>query len=337
MTNKKFCSLLLCLVLCGAGLVRAQGSSPARELLEAAHQASGLFKINSYQMTANVVVNPNSPTPAKGRIAVYRDKDKFRYELALEDYREIKLVLGNKLYVARSLPYPMPGLDLLRELDHAWDKLPDDGDARLSDVQHKKVQHVQAECFDVKTEQRERLCFDPTSKVLLETMDQTQAVEFSDYAPVQHQLFPHKITVLLELPTEERPVITLDHIEVTEAEFQASAFNIPDHAQEFDTCDNLQPAKAVRSPAPEFSRTVQMRNMANPVIHVYAIVDKDGDLQNPLVLSTDVDIRTSTLEALKKWHYTPATCGTTPVSSEQEFEVRLFGNGGDGMRGNSRR
>ena len=336
MTNKKCCSLLVCIACFGALLVRAQDSSSARQLLEAAHQASGLAKIAPYEMTADVVVNPDAPTPVKGRLAIYRDKDRSRYELQLQDYREVKLFLGSKLYVARSLPYPVPGLGLLREADHAWDKFIDDSDARLGDVQHKKVQHLQADCFEVKAEQRERLCFDPGRNVLLESMDQKRAVEFSDYTPVEHQLFPHKITVLLELPTEERPVMTLDNIEVREAQFEAGAFAVPEHAQEFDTCDNLQPAKAVRSPAPEFSPTVQRRNAGSPVVHVYGIVDKDGNLQNPMVLSADADIRSSTLEALKKWHYSPATCGTTPVASEQEIEVRLFGSG-DEMRSSGRR
>lgn len=318
----------------GALLVRAQDSSRSRGLLQAAHQASGLAGITPYRMTADVVVNPLAPTPVKGRIAIYRDKDRSRYELQLQDYREIKLELGSKLYVARSLPYPVPGLSMLKEADHAWDRFVDQGDAKLGDVQHKKVQHIQADCFDMKTEQRERLCFDPARNVLLESMDQARALEFSDYTPVEHQLFPRKITVLLELPTEERPIMTLDNIQVTEAQFEPGAFAIPEHAQEFDTCENLQPAKAVRAPAPEFSPTVQRRNAGSPVIHVYGIVDKDGNLQNPIILSSDADVRSSTLEALKKWHYTPATCGTTPVASEQEIEVRLFGGeGGEGMRG----
>lgn len=315
-----------------AALVRAQDSSSARQLLEAAHQASGLAKIAPYAMTADVVVNPTAPTPVKGRLAIYRDKDRSRYELQLQDYREVKLFLGSKLYVARSLPYPVPGLSLLRQADRVWDKFIDDSDAKLGDVQHKKVQHVQADCFDVKAEEKERLCFDPARSVLLESMDQKRAVEFSDYAPVEHQLVPHKITVLAELPNDEKPVITLDNIEVREAQFETGAFAIPEHAQEFDTCDNLQPAKAVRAPAPEFSPTVQRRNANSPVVHVYSIVDKNGNLQDPMVLSTDADVRNSTLEALKKWHYTPATCGATPVASEQEIEVKLFSGGGEGTR-----
>lgn len=332
MTIKKCCSLFVCMAwVCGL-LVRAQDSSSARQLLEAAHQASGLAKIAPYEMTADVVVNPTAPTPVKGRLAIYRDKDRSRYELQLQDYREIKLFLGSKLYVARSLPYPVPGLSLLRQADRVWDRFIDDSDAKLGDVQHKKVQHVQADCFEVKAEQKERLCFDPARNVLLESMDQARAVEFSDYTPVEHQLVPHKITVLLELPTEERPVMTLENIDVREVQFEAGAFAIPEHAQEFETCDSLQPARPVRSPAPEFSPMVQRRNASSPVVHVFGIVDKDGNLQDPMVLSPDAEVRSSTLEALKKWHYTPATCGTTPVASEQEIEVKLLTGGGEGAR-----
>lgn len=338
MTNKK-CSLPLLWVVCLCVIsVPAQDHanvSSAHDLLVAAHQVSGLEQDIPYQISASVVINPATPNEKKGRIVIYRDKDQFRYDLQVESYREIKLVLGNKMYVARSTPFPVPGLRRLQDLDRAWDRLAEDADNKLGEVSQKKVQHLPAECFDVKGEQKHRLCFDPARKVLLESLDQRLAIEFSDYAPsLGQQLFPRKITALLELETEERPILTVDNIEVTKGQFAADAFAVPEHSLELDTCDKEQPAKPVKNPNPQFGMSVLRRNASSPTINVYAIVGKDGSLQNAMVLSSDADVRNTVLETLKKWRYTPAQCGSTPVASELETQVGLFqGEGGEEARG----
>jgi hypothetical protein len=335
MKNKKRYPGFLCIAcLCAISVLaqdHAKDASSARDLLAAAHQASGLDQSAPYEVFASVVINPGAPNEKKGRIMIYRDKDRFRYDLQVEEYHEMKLVLGSKLYLARSSPYPVPGLSRLQELDRAWDRLSEDGDAKLGDVSQKKVQHVPAACFDVKGEQKHRLCFDPARKVLLESLDQRMAIEFSDYTSLGQMLFPRKITALLELPTLERPVLTVENIEVSKANFEPAAFAIPDHAIEFDTCDNQQPAKPVKTPNPQFSNTEQRKNIGTPTINVYAIVGKDGNLENVMVLSSDADLRNTALETLKKWRYTPAMCGSTPVASELETQVSLFqGEGGEG-------
>jgi TonB-like protein len=228
---------------------------------------------------------------------------------------------------------------VLAEIDRSWDKLVEDGDARMGDVARKKVQNQAVNCFDVKGEQRHRLCFDPERKVLLESMERQKAIEFSNYADVDGHWFPKKITVLLELPTKETPVLAVEDIQIMKAQFAPTAFAVPQHAMEFDTCENMQAAKPVQTPRPEFSSMVARRNAATPAIHVYGIIEKDGSLQNVKMLTTDTELQQSILEALKKWRYAPAMCGASPVASEKEIEIPLFGdfNGGGGDGGRPRR
>jgi hypothetical protein len=89
-------------------------------------------------------------------------------------------------------------------------------------------------------------------------------------------------------------------------------------------------------PRPEFSPMAARRNAADRTIHVYGIVEKDGSLQNLKMLTTDAELQQSILEALKKWRYTPAMCGASPVASEKEIDIPLFGDfsgsGGEGGR-----
>jgi len=155
---------------------------------------------------------------------------------------------------------------------------------------------------------------------------------------VDGHLFPKKITVLLELATKEKPVLTVEDIQVTKAQFAPTAFAVPPHATEFDTCDNMQPAKPLQTPRPEFSPMAVRRNAAvSPTIHVYGIIDKDGNLQNVKMLTTDAELQQPIVEALKKWRYTPAMCGTSPVATEKEIPISLFGGSGGDDSGGGRR
>jgi hypothetical protein len=164
----------------------------AKQLLTEAHEASDLSALQSYEFQADVVINPGTENEKKGTIAIYRDHERWRSELLIETYQEVKLTRESKLYIARSTPMPIPLLSKLADTDHYWDKLIDDGDAKLSDVAKKKVQNQQGNCFEVKSEQRHRLCFDPERKVLLENLDQRKALSLPITARLRGIGFPLK-------------------------------------------------------------------------------------------------------------------------------------------------
>lgn len=338
----KNCGLLLCgaflFVLSTGALCADDARAEAKQLLVSAHEATDLSAILPYELQGTVVINPGTANEKKGSITIYRDHDRWRSELRVEDYQEVKLVRGNKLYIYRSTPLPVPLLGRLAETDHYWDKLAEDGDAKMGDVAKKKVQNQAANCFDVKGEHRHRLCFDPERKVLLESMEQQRAIEFSNYSDVDGHFFPKKITVLLELTTKETPILAIEDIQVIKAQFAPTAFAVPPHAMEFDTCDNMQPAKPLQTPQPRFSPMVARRNAVSPAIHVYGIIDKDGSLRNVKILTSDAEIHQTIMETTKNWRYAPAMCGTSPVATEKEIQISLFGGfgGGDDSGGGRR-
>jgi hypothetical protein len=302
----------------------------AKTLLQKAHELSGPSMILPYEMHAAVVINPGAPTEKHGKLTIYRDKDRSLTDLQVEDYRETKLTLGNKLYITRSTPFPVPGLGRLAETDRAWDRLSEDGDTALGNISHKKVQNTAAECFDVKGHERHRLCFDVTRNVLLENLDQQRAFEFSDYQAAGQQLFPHKITVLLELEKSEQPVLTIQEIDVRKAQFADTAFAVPEHALELDTCEAMVPARPLQMPRPSFGMTVVRRNASARVVRVYAIANKEGSLEGVKILSSDAEVRQAVQEVITKWRYSPAMCGSSPVASEQEIQIPFADMGGGG-------
>ncbi|HEX7285626.1 MAG TPA: hypothetical protein VF532_05555 [Candidatus Angelobacter sp.] len=335
-----FLAVVAASLVCGFPLSAQEGPADARTLLQLAHENSDLKKLVPYEFHAVVVLNPGVPEQKKGKIIIYRDKDRSRTELQIEDYREVKLTLGNKLYVARSTPMPIPGLTRLAESDRAWDRMADDGDAKLGDVSQKKVQNMQAQCFDVKGPRHHRLCFDPAKKILLENLDRQRAVEFTDYKTVEQVQVPGKITLVAELEKKELPILVIEQIEARPAVFTAASFAVPEHALELETCEGLEQAKPLKTPSPDFGANVVRRNMATPLINAYGIIDKDGSLQNIKVLTGNAELRDVIVETLKNWRYHPAMCGNNPVATEKEIPISLLGamggGGDDAPRGRSR-
>jgi hypothetical protein len=340
MTIKKCLPLLCCLFMFAfsAELFCADEAHPgAKQLLLDAHEASDLSALVSYELQGTVVVNPGTENEKKGAITIYRDHERWRSELLVETYQEIKLSRDNKLYIARSTPMPIPQLGKLAEVDRYWDKLAVDGEAKLGEVAKKKAQNQPANCFEVKNELRHRLCFDPERKVLMEYLDQGKAIEFTNYSQVEGHSFPGKITVLLELEKLEKPVLIVENIKVRKAQFAETVFAAPAKAMEFDSCEKVTPAKVLQMTAPDFSNAAIRRNAGTPVINAYGIVTKDGTLENVKMLTSDTEVQQTVLETVKKWRFTPAMCGTTPVATEREFPVFVTPEGGGNMDAGGRR
>jgi hypothetical protein len=328
MKDKALFLLLLCVVLCSRSQLFSEDNAAAdpRALLRSAHEVSGLVDAMPYQFQGTVVFNPG-PGEVKGQITIYRDKERSRLDLQMGSYRESRLVLGNKLYIVRSTSFPAPGMNRLTDADRAWDRLVQDGDATLGGVSHKKVLNTQADCFEVKGEQKHRLCYDPSRKVLLENQDEVQSIQFSDYQAVTeaHQFYPRKIVVLAELERTEKPILMVEDIAVQKAALAPSTFALPEHPLELETCENMQPAKLLEFVRPQLQHSVMARNSGTPGVYAYGIVDKDGRLQNIKVLTSDADLQEAIVDALKQRKYSPATCGSNAIASEQVIQIPLMG------------
>jgi TonB family protein len=83
----------------------------------------------------------------------------------------------------------------------------------------------------------------------------------------------------------------------------------------------MVPAKQLQAPQPEFGMSVARRNAKAKVVRVYAVVNKQGNLENVKLLSSDPEVRQAVLEVTNKWRYTPAMCGSSPVYAEQEITI----------------
>ena len=103
------------------------GQQPAtpEQLLESVHKNVDLSAAGSYTLTATVVGNPGDPKKQQtGQLRIDRDHDRFRVELSLPGYHEVRLSLGNKLYIPKTQATLF--VTDLANFDRSWDPLKED-------------------------------------------------------------------------------------------------------------------------------------------------------------------------------------------------------------------
>jgi len=86
--TKHFALLLggIFLFVLGTGALCADDARPeAKQLLVSAHEASDLSAILPYELHGTVVINPATSNEKKGYITIYRDHERRRSELRVED------------------------------------------------------------------------------------------------------------------------------------------------------------------------------------------------------------------------------------------------------------
>src|SRR5262249_9909853 len=102
-------------------------------------KASDLTEIGPHQLKANVIFAPGTSRAVKGQITIFRDKDRYRSELQIQNFHESRWITDNTLYIGRSQPLRLPRTTLLRQLDRLWRPSPLPGDAKIS----KSTKHKQ--------------------------------------------------------------------------------------------------------------------------------------------------------------------------------------------------
>ena len=330
MTSKISRALLLGVAFCLNAVLLHAGERPAaKDLLLSAHEISSLSKLMSYKLDAAFVVNPGRPSEKKGHLTIYREQDRWRSELIIEGYREVRLILGSNQYVSRSGPFFSGSLSMLARLDQAWDKLSDFDGKETSRVSQKKFKGRSVECFDVKLANKQQLCFDSEQKVLAQiNYDHGPMLQFSDYSSFEQTAFPRTIAIVLNTQdNREGPSvreIRVSDIQILKAQFAEGAFDVPEHSREFETCPNQVYPKKLSEPS--MFGNVPMRMGSWTTISIYGIVGKDGVVQDVTVAVNPPDARA--VAAAELWarqiKYSPAICGSKSVAAEMNIEIQTL-------------
>ena len=164
-----------------------------RQMLARANQGADLSDVTPYQIHA--VLHVGGDHGQKGDLRIYRDTDRFRWEVRLGDYTEIRTTTRDKVSIYRSRPYPFPGIDQVENLELSWHVkeafLPK---TKFSAFSNKKVSGIAAACFtssEPTLNGRTQFCFERNSGSLLRVRDSRGwQGDYSNFISVGRLLIP---------------------------------------------------------------------------------------------------------------------------------------------------
>jgi TonB family protein len=315
-------SLIVPLILWPALSCLAGDPGPqAEELIQASNFASDPARSGPYQLEATMVFHPASKDEARGRLVFYQETGRSRLQIDFTNYHETSIALSHRLYIARDTPFPPLELADMPRARPAWYALHLSG-VPASKVFNKDIHGMQAQCFDVNVEkyERHRNCFDSVQKVLIltevTTSNESRTIQMLDYHAVGEQLVPGTVRFL----EDGKPMLELQKMQVKRGPADPALFALPPHALQLDDCDNMKPPQMLKRVEPMYPILARSGHIQGDV-YVYMVIASDGTVQDQKVISGHTVLAQAVLDAIRQWHYTPAMCGSDPVSIESHTKV----------------
>ena len=327
-----------------AGALLLAPSLPARklsadELLTKARNQINPSLAGPHHLLAQVTVLVANKKEAKGTyILDWAAPDRFREEIHLPGYDEVKVALGTTLYRKRNLDYiparvfqleelmnPTADLDqfvvdVSKQLHPAGFKATPEDTAAVAQLAVTKAQinNFQAYCISPAMSNPE-VCVDEIQGFPLEitqgNAEVDESFEFGDYSMLkearisrERQFVENGATVI------EAQVKKLSAVQ----QFDPATFKPPADAAQFSWCEDMTPAMRQPLKAPA---TISPDDFQGPEV-MYGLVRRDGSLQRITIVESggakaDADVRT----LANSIRFAPATCAGKPVESETRFMV----------------
>jgi TonB family protein len=171
------------------------------------------------------------------------------------------------------------------------------------------------------------LCFDESSGNLLSVEypksenanpPVISRVEYSAFHDVGEKHVPFEIRAL----RDKTVVATVKVVEITPtAEQNRALFAVPMNSEFWADCDDMQDAELVGHVQPQYPESARQKRESGTAIF-YAVIEEDGTLSRLTVIQQVTPaIEAAAADALRKWRFKPAVCGSTPIRVETSISV----------------
>lgn len=235
-------------------------------------------------------------------------------------------------YWQESKPSYQPELiflfDKLLRLKEALKLLPKE---TLTKVKTHEKAGVRQDCTEVKWQPgTDRiLCFDTANGTLL-SIDypendnilphEISRTEYSAFTPVAGRLVPYEIRAM----QGRKVILSVKILEISKILHENPAlFKVPPDAEFWASCNDLHEAELVNRVQPKYPKIARRNDEQGRVIF-YAVIEADGSLSHlTLIHRATPDLEAASLQAIRQWHYKPATCGQTPIRVETSLPVEF--------------
>ena len=293
--------------------IRSHGDKQAEgeELIRRAKKASDIKSAGSVPFRLRMRVDTES---GEGTFTeTWAGPDRWHDEYAFGGVREIVVGGRSKYWILRNTDYELPSVSTVRQLLGSNFKGMAES-SKLKKIRQVKKNGLSLTCVDLdygRSMAEETLCFDNSDNLQVsKEIHQLYLIEYSDFMPFAGKLVPRTIRQFLrgQLRAE-------GHIEEL-AEVPApemSLFVAPTGAEEWETCDNLQPPRALNTPDPDFPAKV---STTYDQTVLYLVIEADGTFQAvPISSSGGPVFSQAALQGVKRWRFRPAMCGSRPIRS----------------------
>jgi TonB family protein len=184
-------------------------------------------------------------------------------------------------------------------------------------------------CTEVKSNRRSQkiLCFDEARGNLLsveypkhdeEYPPDISRIEYSAFHDVGEKRIPFEVRAF----SDKLVVATVRVVEmIPVAEEKPSLFVAPANSEFWAQCDDMQEAELVKRLEPHYP-LIARTNREEGMAMFYAVIEADGSVSHLIVIQRLTPTLDSVAtDAIRQWHYKPATCGSTPIPVETEISV----------------
>jgi TonB family protein len=97
---------------------------------------------------------------------------------------------------------------------------------------------------------------------------------------------------------------------------------LPSQSTRIRVGGNVQATKVISRPIPKYPVEAKQAHIQG-VVKLYAVIGKDGSVQNLNVISGDPILASAAIEAVKEWVYQPTLLNGNPVEVETEIDVNF--------------
>jgi len=322
MTSKLRCAVVAILAAL-AGHAADKKPDPS-QLINAANKNSDLSTIPSRRLNGTVVLSPGTQNESTGSITVYRDQDHYRSEIEISGQHRTWLQIGSHVYVSTSSPIAFMGLEKLNNLENAWrEPQANSTTVKFGGSSRKKIPNSEIWCFNAKQRDYDplHLCFDAARQVMISTGNEQDLYEFSNFQTLEGRQYPANIRRI----KHGKAVLEIRNLHAQLDRVSQNIFDVPQHALEFETCDDIVWPKLISQPDLFPQGTSSFDSGGSLKIFIYGIVGADGSFGH--VQGASIPRNAAILKAVEdaaaKRHYSPAMCGARAVASELYIEIEI--------------
>jgi len=247
------------------------------------------------------------------------NEEHWRSELSIDRFREVAVGGKEKLYRLRSLDFDPLRVGQWRDV---WEYPLKNLKLRAGDVIN-KIRERELKSGEIETcieripkdLSVEEVCFDKNSGVLNRHKGATITSEYADFQQFQGKSFPHLIRVISKY--EKKQIIEFSVDEITaRVVHSATLFDPPVGAEVWPICEEVTVPKALNSPLPQYPTEARAQRIEGDAL-VYILIGVDGQVYKAsIVQSLSPTLDAAAIEAVRRWQFKPAMCGSKAVPFE---------------------